>query len=53
MAKKYGDVFSVKIGPNWCVILNSFEAAKEALLKKPVEFAGRPETFSSKLKGSF
>ena len=47
MAKKYGDVFSVKIGPNWCVILNNFEVAKDAFLKKPVEFAGRPQSYSS------
>ena len=46
MSKKYGDIFSVRLGSNWCVVLNSLEAAKDAYLKKPVEFAGRPQSYS-------
>lgn len=46
MAEKYGDVFSIKIGAHWNVILNGSEAIKEAFLKNAVEFAGRPMTTS-------
>ncbi|XP_072039062.1 steroid 17-alpha-hydroxylase/17,20 lyase-like [Amphiura filiformis] len=49
LAKKYGDIFSVKIGNNWAVILNNFQLAKDAYLKKPVEFAGRPESFTAEV----
>ncbi|XP_071829654.1 steroid 17-alpha-hydroxylase/17,20 lyase-like isoform X2 [Apostichopus japonicus] len=47
LAEKYGNVFSMKIGAHWNVILNGSETIKEALIKYPVEFAGRPHTFSS------
>lgn len=46
LAEKYGDVFSVKIGSNWNVILNGSDTIKEAFLKYAVEFAGRPLTTS-------
>ncbi|XP_072038232.1 LOW QUALITY PROTEIN: steroid 17-alpha-hydroxylase/17,20 lyase-like [Amphiura filiformis] len=49
LAKKYGDIFSIKIGNNWAVILNNLEFAKEAFLKKPVEFAGRPKNYSAEV----
>ncbi|XP_072035619.1 cytochrome P450 1A1-like [Amphiura filiformis] len=46
IAKKYGDIFSIKIGSNWCIVLNNLELAKDAFLKKPVEFAGRIKAFT-------
>ncbi|KAJ8045775.1 Steroid 17-alpha-hydroxylase/17,20 lyase [Holothuria leucospilota] len=45
-AKKYGDIFSIRIGQRWTVILNGAAVIKEALLKKGIEFANRPSSFS-------
>ncbi|XP_051503672.1 cytochrome P450 1B1 [Myxocyprinus asiaticus] len=42
MAQKYGDVFQIKLGSRTVVVLNG-EAIKEALIKKAVDFAGRPD----------
>ncbi|XP_026113742.1 cytochrome P450 1B1-like [Carassius auratus] len=42
MAKKYGDVFQIKLGSRDVVVLNG-DAIKEALIKKAVDFAGRPD----------
>ncbi|XP_052006576.1 cytochrome P450 1B1-like [Xyrauchen texanus] len=42
MAKKYGDVFQIKLGSRTVVVLNG-EVIKEALIKKAVDFAGRPD----------
>ncbi|XP_055026783.1 cytochrome P450 1B1 [Misgurnus anguillicaudatus] len=42
MAKKYGDVFQIKLGSRTVVVLNG-DAVKEALIKKSVDFAGRPD----------
>ena len=44
LAKVYGDVFSVSLGMQRIVIINKIEPAKEALITKSVEFAGRPTT---------
>lgn len=49
LRNKYGDIFSVKIGQRWTVILNSLHATREALVKQPVNFAGRPDLYSFKL----
>ncbi|KAJ8046069.1 Cytochrome P450 1A1 [Holothuria leucospilota] len=45
-AKKYGDIFSIRIGQRWTVVLNGAAVIKEALLKKGVEFANRPSSYS-------
>lgn len=42
MAQKYGDVFQIKLGSRTVVVLNG-DAIKEALVKKSVDFAGRPD----------
>ncbi|XP_056617213.1 cytochrome P450 1B1 [Triplophysa dalaica] len=42
MAQKYGDVFQIKLGCRNVVVLNG-DAIKEALIKKSVDFAGRPD----------
>ncbi|PIK57532.1 putative steroid 17-alpha-hydroxylase/17,20 lyase [Apostichopus japonicus] len=41
-AKEYGDIFSIRVGQRWAVVLNGAATIKEALLKKGVEFANRP-----------
>eukprot|EP00058_Branchiostoma_floridae_P016376 XP_002601864.1 hypothetical protein BRAFLDRAFT_215356 [Branchiostoma floridae] len=46
LAKKYGDVFSLKMGMTDVVVLNSLDTVKEAFVKKGVDFAGRPMILS-------
>ncbi|XP_071814401.1 steroid 17-alpha-hydroxylase/17,20 lyase-like [Apostichopus japonicus] len=45
-AKEYGDIFSIRVGQRWAVVLNGAATIKEALLKKGVEFANRPTSFT-------
>lgn len=42
MAKKYGNVFQIRLGARSVVVLNG-DAIREALVKKGPEFAGRPD----------
>ncbi|XP_030628183.1 cytochrome P450 1B1 [Chanos chanos] len=42
MAKKYGSVFQIKLGSRAVVVLNG-DAIKQALIKKGIDFAGRPD----------
>ncbi|XP_022111323.1 steroid 17-alpha-hydroxylase/17,20 lyase-like isoform X2 [Acanthaster planci] len=44
--KKYGPVYSLKFANRDVIMLNTVEVVKEALLKKAVEFAGRPAIYS-------
>ena len=48
-SKKYGDIIGFKVGERWMVALNGQEVIKEAVVKRGVEFAGRPEFYSSML----
>ncbi|XP_072162887.1 steroid 17-alpha-hydroxylase/17,20 lyase-like [Diadema setosum] len=48
-AKKYGDIFGLKMGQRWMVVLNRKDLIKEAVIKQDVEFAGRPDFYSSEL----
>ena len=52
-AKKYGDIFSYKIGQRWTVVLNGSAVIKEALLTKGVEFANRPDCFTCNIDRLF
>ncbi|XP_071505081.1 steroid 17-alpha-hydroxylase/17,20 lyase-like [Diadema antillarum] len=45
-AKKYGDIFGLKIGQRWMVVLNRKDIIKEAVIKQGVEFAGRPDFYT-------
>ncbi|XP_070556170.1 cytochrome P450 1A1-like [Ptychodera flava] len=45
-AKTYGDIFTLKIGMQWIVVLNNLELVREALVEKQDEFAGRPWIYS-------
>lgn len=47
-AGTHGNIFSIRIGQRWTVVLNGVAVIKEALLKKGVEFANRPTSFTSK-----
>ncbi|XP_071486275.1 steroid 17-alpha-hydroxylase/17,20 lyase-like [Diadema antillarum] len=48
-AKKYGDIFGLKVGQRWMVVLNRKDVIKQALIKQDVEFAGRPDFYSMEL----
>ncbi|XP_077998222.1 cytochrome P450 2U1-like [Glandiceps talaboti] len=41
-AKKYGDVFSVRLGVKRVVVINGYETIREALTKNRYTFSGRP-----------
>ncbi|KAI1889963.1 hypothetical protein AGOR_G00168320 [Albula goreensis] len=43
LSGQYGKIFSFYIGSRPVVVLNGVQVIKEALLKKSVEFAGRPQ----------
>ncbi|XP_070574469.1 steroid 17-alpha-hydroxylase/17,20 lyase-like [Ptychodera flava] len=42
LTKKYGDIYSLKVGRERMIILNNIELVREALVKKQNAFAGRP-----------
>nr|XP_014344361.1 PREDICTED: cytochrome P450 1B1 isoform X2 [Latimeria chalumnae] len=49
MAKKYGEVFQIKLGSRTVVVLNGECAIKQALIKKGTDFAARPDFTSFKV----
>ncbi|XP_029952823.1 cytochrome P450 2D15-like [Salarias fasciatus] len=44
LAKRYGNIYSIFMGPRPAVILNGLEAIKEALVNKAADFSGRPQS---------
>ncbi|XP_077997346.1 cytochrome P450 2J2-like [Glandiceps talaboti] len=42
MAEKYGDVFSIRLGGRLFVVLNGYDAVREAFVKNGDVFSGRP-----------
>ena len=42
LAGRYGDVYSLRIGQAWLVVLNRFEVLKEALVNQKESVADRP-----------
>lgn len=46
MRKKYGRLFSLKLGSYKFVIAGSTEAVREVLVTKSSEYGGRPKTYS-------
>lgn len=43
LADKYGDIFSISVGTQKAVVLNSYEAVKEAFSR--ADICDRPDTF--------
>ncbi|XP_077990972.1 cytochrome P450 2C20-like [Glandiceps talaboti] len=43
MAKAYGDVFSLKLGNRLVVVLNGYDAIREAFVGQGHKFSGRPD----------
>ncbi|XP_041065261.1 steroid 17-alpha-hydroxylase/17,20 lyase [Carcharodon carcharias] len=49
LQKTYGNIFSLMMGSHYVVVINSYQHAKEVLLKKGKIFAGRPSTVTTDL----
>ncbi|XP_032872805.1 cytochrome P450 2C50-like [Amblyraja radiata] len=45
LARTYGPIYRLRLLRQDIIVLNSSELIKEALVKRPAEFAGRPRTF--------
>ncbi|KAK5612141.1 hypothetical protein CRENBAI_024498 [Crenichthys baileyi] len=46
LAKKYGDVYQIRLGCSDIVVLNGAQVIREALIQHSTEFAGRPNFVS-------
>lgn len=44
LAEKYGNVYSLRMGQTWMVVLNSFKVLKEALVNQGDSVADRPDS---------
>ena len=49
LAKKFGNVFRLSVGIHRIVVVNSIDLAREALVKKSTDFAGRPRLYTADL----
>ncbi|TSO67480.1 Cytochrome P450 1B1 [Bagarius yarrelli] len=49
LAKKYGNVYQIRLGCNDIVVLNGYTAIRQALIEHSKEFAGRPNFISFQL----
>ncbi|KAH9510288.1 cytochrome P450 2 sub U member 1 [Bulinus truncatus] len=52
-ADRYGDVFALQMGPKTTVFINTFEAMKEAFVKKADYFSDRDQHFLAKHSPNF
>lgn len=43
--QQYGDVFSLKMGRRWWIILNGYDTLRDALVKNADVFSSRPDIF--------
>ncbi|XP_022097060.1 cytochrome P450 2B2-like [Acanthaster planci] len=49
LSKEYGDVFSLKFGAKWYVILNSYQTIKEGMAVRPLALANRPHYYTKEI----
>ena len=49
LAKKFGKVFRLTVGIHRIVVVNTIDVAREALVKKSNDFAGRPRLYTADL----
>ena len=45
MRIKYGDIFTVRFGPETFIVINGYEALKDVLVDKGQLFAGKPHAY--------
>jgi hypothetical protein len=43
--KEYGDIYCLKLGYSWVLVINGLDNLKEALIKQGDMFSDRPNTF--------
>ena len=51
MTKKYGKLFRIQMGSRKVIVINSYGIAREALVSKAEDFAGRPHHFFGNIFG--
>lgn len=51
LAKIYGKLFRIHLGSRKVIVINSYDIAREALVKKAEDFAGRPHHFLGNIFG--
>lgn len=51
MTKKYGKLFRIQMGSRKVIVINSYDIAREALMTKAEDFAGRPHHFFGSIFG--
>ena len=51
MTKKYGKLFRIHMGSRKVIVINSYDLAREALVAKAEDFAGRPPHFFGSIFG--
>ncbi|KAJ8262230.1 hypothetical protein GJAV_G00164080 [Gymnothorax javanicus] len=49
LSRRYGDLYALYMGPHYTVVVNNFKLAREVLLQKGKEFAGRPKMVTTDL----
>lgn len=49
LAKKFGKIFRLTVGIHRIVVVNTIDVAREALVKKANDFAGRPRLYTADL----
>ena len=49
LAKKFGNIFQIRLGSRPVLVLNGYDTIHKALVKQPVVFAGRPKLFTFQL----
>ncbi|XP_070785555.1 cytochrome P450 17A2 [Enoplosus armatus] len=49
LARRYGSLFALYLGPHYTVVVNSHQHAREVLLQRGRDFAGRPSMVTTNL----
>ncbi|KAL4618204.1 steroid 17-alpha-hydroxylase/17,20 lyase-like isoform X1 [Arapaima gigas] len=49
LGHQYGSLFALHVGPHYTVVVNDFKHAREVLLQRGKEFAGRPKMMTTEL----
>ncbi|KAJ8382989.1 hypothetical protein SKAU_G00037670 [Synaphobranchus kaupii] len=49
LGRTYGDLYALYLGPHYTVVVNNFRHAREVLLQRGKEFAGRPKMVTTEI----